>query len=958
MNVHALQEDPVGELITAFPVPADGGIDLDHNHHRRAKVFKVIRSVLKVTAVSLGTIMLIFLIGGFVFVNILASHLQENILPLAQVNLDSYELEKTSYLYYFDKEGNVRVLQQLHTSTDRRWASYEELPEDLIHAAIAIEDKRFYEHQGVDWITTAKASLNLLLGGNATFGGSTLTQQLIKNLYMTTDETADDVTVQRKVVEIFRAIAFEKVYDKKVVLEWYMNCIYFGDGCNGVKSAAEHYFGKQLQDLTTAECAALIGITNNPSLYNPYRTALDNFRGEQLNGRQRNRRRQESVLGAMYDQGWLTEEEYLAALEEEMVFQSGVDKEEGDESRQVYSWYVDTVLEDVARALAQQDGVSQWNDTIRSHYTTLISRAGYHIYTPYDPQAQLAVDNVYTDLSQIPTTKSSQQLQSGIVIIDNRSGDVVAMAGGVGEKKDFDAYNRADVPLQIGSSIKPLTVYGPAFERGLISPATVVEDMPLTFLSDGTPFPRNDNRTYHYKRTVWRGIVSSVNAVAVNTLSRLGLQSSYDFAREEWGITTLTDHFQTASGVMSDIDYAPLAMGALTQGMTVREVANAYATFANQGVWRQGRTFLLVLDDAGNVVLDNQQESRRILSEKTVNYMNYCLDSAVSVGTGTAADLEAELGMDVAGKTGTTSGNRDRYFAGFTGYYTAAVWCGYDQPEQIVLSGNTANPAARLWKKVMLQLHKGRATIPLYTTAGMEQVSICLDSGKLATDSCYRDVRTADGVNRVEQVWVYKKDKPSGYCDKHIRVDYCVEGHGVANEYCHKFAQIGALKLETKALLKTSQSQINALLKVKDKGLASDYLRNDYIYLIDKYGAATPFYGITGKINQGLQLPYEVCRIHTEQSWQDYQVPPETTAPMVPTQPPTTGTTEPTPPPSTVEPTTQPMPTAETTVPPPTTEATTLPPTTENTEPIPTPTAEPQPTETEPSIDEDIETVR
>ena len=209
--------------------------------------------------------MLIFLIGGFVFVNILASHLQENILPLAQVNLDSYDLEKTSYLYYFDKEGNVRVLQQLHTSTDRRWASYEELPEDLIHAAIAIEDKRFYEHQGVDWITTAKASLNLLLGGNATFGGSTLTQQLIKNLYMTTDETADDVTVQRKVVEIFRAIAFEKVYDKQVVLEWYMNCIYFGDGCNGVKSAAEHYFGKQLQDLTTAECAALIGITNNPS---------------------------------------------------------------------------------------------------------------------------------------------------------------------------------------------------------------------------------------------------------------------------------------------------------------------------------------------------------------------------------------------------------------------------------------------------------------------------------------------------------------------------------------------------------------------------------------------------------------------------------------------------------------------------------------------------------------------
>ncbi len=909
---------------------------MDNNNNRRAKLLQAIRKVLKVTLFSLATVVLILFVCSFVFVNILASHLQNNILSQAQVNLDSYDLDKTSYLYYFDQNGDVQVLQQLYTSTDRRWASYEELPQALIHAAIAIEDKRFYEHQGVDWITTAKASLNLLFGGNATFGGSTLTQQLIKNLYMTTDETADDVTVQRKVIEIFRAIAFEKAYDKKVVLEWYMNCIYFGDGCNGVKSAAAHYFGKDLQDLTTAECAALIGITNNPSLYNPYRTTLDNYRGEKLNGRDRNRRRQEAVLQAMLDQGWIDEAAYQSAMAQEMVFQRDTEKEEGNESRKVYSWYVDTVLEDVARAMAEMDGVTLWNDTIRSHYTTLISRGGYHIYTPYDPKAQLAVDSVYTDLTQIPATKSSQQLQSGIVIIDNRSGDVVAMAGGVGEKKTFDAYNRADVPLQIGSSIKPLTVYGPAFEKGIISPATVIDDMPMKFLSDGTPFPRNDSRIYHYKRTIWRGIVSSVNAVAANTLSRLGLQSSFDFARQELGITTLTDHFQTTAGVMSDLDYAPLAMGALTQGMTVREVANAYATFANQGVWRQGRTFLLVLDDAGNVVLDNQQESRTVFGRNAVNYMNYCLDSAVASGTGTAADMAAELGMDVAGKTGTTSGKRDRYFAGFTGYYTAAVWCGYDTPEEIVLSGNTANPAARLWKKVMLQLHKGRSTIPLYSTKDMVKVDVCLDSGKLATDSCYRDIRTSDGLSRVETVWVYPQDKPSGYCDRHIRVDYCLEGHGVANEYCHKFAEIGALKLETKALLKLTKSQLDGLLKAKGKGLDSNYLRDDYIYLVDKKGAAAPFHGLNGKLNSGLQLPYEVCRVHTRQSWEDYQTPPatvpSTTVPS-PTEP-----TEPVPP-SDSE-TTQPQPE-------PTAGEATLP---------PEPTADTKPTETNPTLE--IETAR
>lgn len=847
--------------------------------------WKTVGRVLKILLMSVGITALIFLIGGLVFVNLFAGYLQENILPMAQVDLGNYDLDKTSYIYYYNKEGEIRVLQQLYTTTDRRWASYEELPEDLIHAAIAIEDKRFYEHQGVDWITTAKASLNLLIGGGDTFGGSTLTQQLVKNLYMTTDETADDVTVRRKVLEIFRAIAFEKVYDKQMVLEWYLNCIYFGDGCNGVKSAAWHYFGKELGELTTAECAALIGITNNPGLYNPYRTSLDHYRGEQLTGKERNRRRQEHILQAMCDQNWITPEEYDLAMAQEMVFRPG-QSQTGDQSQQVYSWYVDTVLEDVAKAMAQQDGVAIWNDTVRGHYMAMICRGGYHIYTPYDAEAQLAVGSIYRDLSQIPTTTSQQQLQSAIVLIDNRSGDVVAMAGGVGEKKDFDAYNRADVPLQIGSSIKPLTVYAPAFEKGLISPATVIRDLPLKTLADGTPFPRNDSRTYSYHATVWQGIVSSTNGVAVNTLDRLGLKNSYQFATRELGITTLTTALETASGqIYSDLDYAPLAMGALTRGMTVREVANAYATFANDGIWRQGRTFLLVLDDKGETVLNNRQDSRRVLSKKAVNYMNYCLDSAVDEGTGRAADIE---GMEVAGKTGTTSGKKDRYFAGFTGYYTAAVWCGFDTPEQITLTGNTANPAARLWKKVMSRLHQGKKPLPLYSTEGMERVDICLDSGLLATDSCYQDIRSDDGISRVEQVWVYPQDKPASHCTDHIRVDYCMEGHGVANEYCRRFAAVGALNLEKKALLKRTQSQLEELLQARGKGLLGAYLRNDYVYLVDKYGTAAPFYGFDGNINPGMELPYEVCRVHTRESWESYQ------PPTAPTLPPTEPITPPT----------------------------------------------------------------
>lgn len=893
------------------------------------------RKILKIVTLTLVSLLVTVLVCGFVFVNILAAYLQKNILPAAQVNLDNYALDQTSYLYYYDEKGDLEVLQRLYAGQNRQWATFDELPPDLIHAAIAIEDKRFYEHQGVDWITTAKAMANLFTGGQSTFGGSTLTQQLMKNLFLSTDESADDVTVQRKVIEIFRALAFERAYDKNVVLEWYLNTIYFGNGCYGVKSAANYYFGKELQELTTADCAALIGITNNPTLYNPYRTTPDNYRGQQLTGRQRNRLRQESVLQQMFLQGWIDKETFDTAMAQEMVFTRG---ETAQESNRVYSWYADTVLEDVAYALAQQDGITAWNSAIRSQYISLISRAGYHIYTPYSPEAQLAVDKIYTDLSEIPTVKGENQLQSAIVIVDNRTGDVVAMAGGVGEKKDFDAYNRADVPLQIGSSIKPLTVYGPAFDKGLITPATIIDDLPLTILGDGTPFPRNDNRVYQASRTVLRGVVSSVNAVAANTLRQLGLKYSYDFAKNQFGITTLTDHYvSTSGGVFSDLDYAPLAMGALTKGMTVREVTTAYATFANHGTWREGRTFLLVLDSKGEVVLRNDQESRKILSQKAVNYMNYCLDAAVDRGTGTAADLKKELGMAVAGKTGTTASNRDRYFAGFTGYYTAAVWCGFDTPQTIELVGSNANPAARLWKKVMLQLHKNLPSIELFDSKKMVEVPVCLDSGKHATDSCYRDIRSGDGFSRVERVLVYPEDQPSGFCDKHITLDYCVDGHGVANEYCKKFAEAGALKLEKKALLKLPQSRLDALLKAEGKGLASQYLQDDYIYLVNAKGKDKAFFGIHGAINKGLDVPYQICRAHTRKSWEDYLAstkpttqPPVTTMPPVETEPPTQPTKPPAPTTEPSAPTTTAAP--ETTAPPkPSTTAPTLPPTTEPT---------------------------
>jgi penicillin-binding protein 1A len=878
------------------------------------KIWLAVFAVFKIALGALATVLLIVVVCGFVFVGILGDYLQEDILPDSEMVKENYDMDETSFIHYVDADGNIQELQQIYASSDRDWATFDEIPKDLVNAAVAIEDKRFYEHQGVDWITTVKACAGMFFGsGDA--GGSTITQQLVKN--MTGDNS---ITVRRKVVEIFKAQDFERRYDKETIMEWYLNLIYFGDRKNGVKSAAAHYFGKELCNLTTAECASLISITNNPSIFSPY-TDTFKYKGEELSGRERNNIRKENTLWMMRNEGYLTEEEYQAALAQEIVFKSGIAPEDrmayceneacgykgivasltvkDDKyfcpqcqeairvtdyaSSEVYSWFVDTVLEDVAAALAEKDG-RLWEEMgkqERSLYLQIIQRSGYHIYTTLDKNVQDQVDKIYTDLKEIPETRGGQQLQSGIIVIDNRTGDIVAMAGGVGEKVVFDAFNMAtDAKRQIGSSIKPLSVYTPAFELGGFSPATVVKDLPLRYSvkedpdaptipdpdaePEYVPYPHNSDRKYSYSRTILSAVMDSVNAVAVNTVDIIGTRYSYNFAKKLFRISGLLE--KGANGT-TDIDFSPLALGGLTNGATVRDMASAYATFANQGIYREGRTFTKVYDSQGNMIIDNQQDSEKILSEKTVDYMNYCLDQAVDAGTGTAADLKS-IGIDVCGKTGTTNSKNDRYFCGFTGYYTAAVWCGYEIPAEIQLVGNTSHPGARLWKKVMEPLHKGKENIPLYNEDNMISVTVCLDSGKLATDACIHDIREID---RTQTVLVYPEDAPEDYCDAHIPMDYCVEGGAAANEYCKKFQQVGMVKLEDRALVKLTQAMVDELAMAKKVNLRPEYTGDGYIYLVDENGNPTAFHGIEGDLNPDGTDCCLRCTVHTQEKWEQYK---------------------------------------------------------------------------------------
>ncbi len=880
-----------------------------------SRAWTVILSAGKIAVGALVTVLLIGVVCGFVFVGILGDYLQEDILPMADMEIEDVELDAPSTMYYVDENGDIQVLQNIFTTTSSKWADLEDIPKDLVHAAISIEDHRFYTHQGVDWVTTIKACARMFFGDDSV-GGSSITQQLIKNLLLFEDESADDVTVQRKVLEIFRALQLEKRYHKDTIMEMYLNCIYLGQGCRGVRSAAETYFGKELELLTTAECASLISITNSPTYYDPYQ----NF--------ENNKKRKEDVLWAMREYGWITDEQYNEAVAQELVLKAGVDDEDRlatcanadclyrgivstyekkgsvyycpqcgtetavqkDASQGVYSYFADTVLEDVAKAFAEQAGF-QWNESTRELMMQQIQKGGYHIYTTIDKKVQDQVDKIYTNLDEIPDTRGGQQLQSGMVIIDNRSGDIVAMAGGVGEKKDHDGWNYAtDSVRQSGSSIKPLTVYAPAFESGAITPATVVKDMPLFYLGN-SPYPFNDTRTYSYARTIYRAVVRSVNAAAVQTLDKSGVNYAYKFATEKFRLSTLVEEYVDPAGtVRTDIDYGPLAMGAQTVGVTVRDMASAFATFANDGEYRRGRTFTKVYDSDGNIVLDNTQEKETILSQKTVDYMNFCLTAATNEGTGTEANLFYSHGISTAGKTGTSGDNYDRWYCGYTGYYTAAVWTGFDDPESIQCI-NVNNPAATLFKKVMGPVHKGKKDILLYSTKKMEWVEMCLSSGKVATDACKKDIRLdsllqPDDFIATSKALVYPEDIPAETCDKHVMVDYC-SGGGVATEWCRKFAQVDkTVKLKKKGLVKLTQAEIDELLEVEQYNLIRDYLRNDYVYFVDSDGDDAVFRGIRGNLSNSAGTPYVACRVHTKAAWKKYEAlhpaptePEETTVP-------------------------------------------------------------------------------
>lgn len=639
-------------------------------------------------------------IAAIIFIGIGAGMYSAVSRELEEMNIQNLALNYSSFVYYNDDDGNAHELLQLHYEGDRRvWADSEEISQHLKDAAVSIEDERFYKHNGFDIKRTLGASVRWALSkigiGSSSYGGSTITQQLVKNITNEKDKTA-----VRKIKEIMRAVALESQIDNKdTILTMYLNVSFFANQCYGVEAAANLYFSKHASEVSIAEAATIVGITQRPTYYDPVRNPDNALTKRDI------------VLGKMYDLGYITEEEYNNAIASPL----GISESASSAKKTVYSYFVDQVINDVKADLIEQKGYS---DTFAEQQ---VFSGGLKIYTTMDKDIQQAMESVFENRTGFPKNTAPQ---AAMVIMDQYTGEVKGIVGGAGKKTDARGLNRATQSRrQPGSSLKPLAVYSPGIELGKINSATVLRDEKVTI---GDWSPVNSYTGFKGDMTLRRAIEISSNITAVKALQLLGIENSYDYVTNHFGIKLVAD----------DKSLASLGLGGLTNGVTVLEMTAAYAALANNGIYTEPYTYTKVLDSTGRVLLENTPQTKKAVSESTAFIMTDLLHEVVfgSSGTGRAAKLANN--MPAYGKTGTTNDNKDKWFVGYTKYYVGAVWFGFDQPSNLRSAGITNNPSCVIWKNVMDKVHQGLAAEGYTAPSSVKSVSICSKTGLLASSGC------------------------------------------------------------------------------------------------------------------------------------------------------------------------------------------------------------------------------
>lgn len=654
----------------------------------------------------------------------------------AKIDIADYKENQaqTTIVYAYDSNNEAVELTRLHGEQNRVWISIEEIPENLQKAYIALEDKRFEKHDGVDWIRTVKAVITFGKAG----GGSTITQQLIKNL---TGENGK--TVSRKFYEILNALNLENNASKATILEAYMNTVYMSHGCYGVKTTAEKYFGKDLSELNIAECASIAAITQNPSTNDP------------LLHPETNRKRQLTCLKNMLNEGYISQDEYDEAVAYEMIFtnsenyvakdKSGSESSTSSSSTQIQSYYVDYVIQSVINDLVSQCGYT------KSQASKLIYNGGLRIYSAVDTNIQSQLEQVYVNRISMPAyNKNVPDAQSAMTIMDY-SGRILGMVGGIGEKTENRGLNRATSVRQPGSSIKPISVYSPAIEEKYVTWSTKIQNYGIAnYYSDGGTGPVNygdDPGSPDSYVTVQHALCISYNTVPAQILKQIGIDKSYKYATEKFRLTSLNKN---------DKNISSLAVGGTDKGVSTVQMAAAFAAFGNGGKYYEPYCYYKVTNANGTkIYLQHQQtDGDQIISADTADVMNKLLQTVITDSEHQATGRKYGIsGFETFAKTGTTSDDKDRWFVGGTPYYVAAVWYGCDMPKQLS-AYVTGNPSGKIFDEVMTRIHKGLASKSFDSYSNLLTSAVyCTESGFLASDGC---TSTATG-------WYSKSNMP-GHC--------------------------------------------------------------------------------------------------------------------------------------------------------------------------------------------------
>ena len=673
------------------------------------------------------TVLMVLVIAGVIVGISLGIYVMKIANEPTGIDLNARSLNLSSFIYVENKDsGEFEEYQTLYGTENRIWVDLSEMPKAMPDAIVAIEDKRFYEHNGVDWYRTGSAILSLVTGRN-NYGGSTLTQQLIKNI---TDDS--EVSLTRKLREIFRALNIEREYSKDDIIEAYLNVVNFGNNCQGVESASELYFDKPIGECSIAECAAIAGITQNPSRWNP------------LYYPENNKERRETVLDQMYEQGKITKDEYDKAMEESanMTFVGRDNEDEDDEDDEdnvkVQNWYIDQMYWDLCRDLAKYYDISEDAASLKL-YTE-----GLKIYCAMDTQAQAMIE----EEALKSNADYDYDLQTAMTMV-GYDGRVIATVGSSKEKEGNLDWDRASHSvLQPGSSIKAIIPYPLAIDEKIYNYSSLTKDQPIEkwkmdYWGNWQAGPPNSYEGYHQYMTVPEALSWSSNACAVQTMELIGVNKAYEQATENLGFKNLGEADKTNVGALS--------LGGMEGGVTVREMAAAMQYIGNGGLFYEPYTYYYVTDQNDTIILDNRNNTPiEAYSPETAYKMNRLLKYNVMTSTHTASSYAQISGWDIAGKTGTTDYDRDLWFVGASPYCTLACWMGYDQPDSV----NYYGLSTIIWQKVMSNYLKDKTYKEFTMPDNIIPATYCKGSGLLAASYCSD---TATGY--------YTEDDMPAYCN-------------------------------------------------------------------------------------------------------------------------------------------------------------------------------------------------